>query len=135
MVFSRYIRTILAVVVSIVATALLLGIYLQRPEYPVTWSVLVVLLIMETVSLFLYLLRIRRDLLKLILALRNEDPTLRFSEEHSDPYFSAIHHGFNEIIRNFRLIRLDREAESRFFEAAVNHIQFGIMAFDREGNV
>jgi two-component system nitrogen regulation sensor histidine kinase NtrY len=135
MVFSRFIWTILGVVVSIVVTSVILGIYLQKPEYPVTWSVLVVLLILETVFLFLYLLRIRRDLLRLILALRNEDPTLRFSEERSDPYFSAIHHGFNEIIRNFRLIRLDREAENRFFEAAVNHIQFGIMAFDREGNV
>ncbi len=135
MVFSRFIWTILGLVGAIVATSVWLGIYSQRPEYPVTWSILVFLLIIESAFLIFYLLRIRRDLLRLILALRNEDPTLRFSEEGSDPYFSAIHHGFNEIIRNFRLVRLDREAENQFFEATVNHIQFGMMAFDNQGKV
>jgi nitrogen fixation/metabolism regulation signal transduction histidine kinase len=79
--------------------------------------------------------RIRRDLLKLVLALRNEDPSLRFSRDGKDPYFSAIHKGFNEIIRNFKLVRLDRASEQKFFEATINHIQFGIIAFHEDGKV
>jgi two-component system nitrogen regulation sensor histidine kinase NtrY len=135
MVFSRFIWTILGLVGSVTGTAVILGIYMQKPGFPLTRSLLIALLALETILLIWYLVRIRRDLLRLILALRNEDPTLRFSSLGKDPYFSAIHRGFNEIIRDFRLVRLDREAESRFFEATVNHIRFGIIAFHTDGSV
>jgi hypothetical protein len=108
MVFSRFIWSIAGGVSAITATSVVLGIYLQKPGYPYTRSLLVVLLILETVFLVYYLFRIRRDLLRLIVALRNEDPTLQFSREGRDPFFGAIHHGFNQIIRDFRLVRLDR---------------------------
>ena len=135
MVFSRFIWTILTLVVMIVLTAVGLGIFLQKPDYPVTTSLLVLLLVAETLYLLYYLIRIRRDLLKLVNALRNEDPTLQFKKKSGDPYFSEIHRSFNEIIQNFKLIRLDKEAEHHFFRATVNHIQFGIIAFDTTGNI
>ena len=135
MVFSRFIWTILTLVVMIVLTAVGLGIYLQKPDYPVTTSLLVLLLVAETLYLLYYLIRIRRDLLKLVNALRNEDPTLQFKKKSGDPYFSEIHRSFNEIIQNFKLIRLDKEAEHHFFRATVDHIQFGIIAFNTTGNI
>jgi nitrogen fixation/metabolism regulation signal transduction histidine kinase len=135
MVFSRFIWSILAFVAAIVLTALGLGIYLQKPEYPVTNSMFVLALILETVALLWYLTRIRRDLLKLINALVNEDPSMQFSRVRRDPYFNAIHAGFNALISDFRLVRLDREAEQRFFEETVNHVQFGLVAFNEKGEV
>ena len=135
MVFSRFIWSILAFVAAIVLTALGLGIYLQKPDYPVTNSLFVLALILETVALLWYLTRIRRDLLKLINALVNEDPSMQFSRVRRDPYFNAIHAGFNALISDFRLVRLDREAEQRFFEETVNHVQFGLVAFNEKGEV
>jgi len=135
MVFSRFIWSILAFVAAIVGTSILLGVYLQRPEYPVTTSLLVVVLILETAALLWYLTRIRRDLLKLINALVNDDPTMQFARVRRDPYFNAIHAGFNALISDFRLVRLDREAEQRFFEETVNHVQFGLLAFNESGEV
>ncbi len=135
MVFSRFIWTILAFVVTIVTTSVLLGIYISKPDFPITLSFFLAMLVLETALLIYYLTRIRRDLLRLIHALRNEDPTLRFARENNDPYFSAIHKGFNRIIRDFRLVRLDKEAEQRFFEATVNHVKFGLMAFGQQGEV
>jgi len=122
-------------VAIIVATSVFFGIYLNRPGFPVTRSLLIVLLFLETSLLLWYLTRIRRDLLKLVNALRNEDPTLQFSRKGKDPYFSAIHRGFNEIIRDFRLVRLDKEAEHRFLLVLVEHIQFGILAHEENGNI
>ena len=135
MVFSRFIWSILAFAAAIVLTAIGLGIYLQKPEYPVTNSLFVLALILETAALLWYLTRIRRDLLKLIHALVNEDPSMQFSRVHRDPYFNAIHAGFNSLISDFRLVRLDREAEQRFFEETVNHVQFGLVAFNEKGQV
>ena len=135
MVFSRFIWSILAFVAAIVGTSILLGIYLQKPEFPVTSSLLIAVLILETVALVWYLTRIRRDLLKLINAMSNDDLTMQFSRVRSDPYFNAIHAGFNALISDFRLVRLDREAEQRFFEETVNHVQFGLVAFNESGEV
>ncbi|TFH25336.1 MAG: PAS domain-containing protein [Bacteroidia bacterium] len=135
MVFSRFIWSILAFVAAIVLTAILLGIYLQKPEFPVTRSMLVVALVRETIAMIIFLTRIRRDLLKLINAMSNDDPTMQFARVGRDPYFSAIHKGFNALIKDFRLVRLDREAEQRFFEETVNHVQFGLVAFNGTGEV
>lgn len=135
MVFSRFIWSILSFVAAIVGTSILLGIYLQRPEFPVTRSLLILALVLETGVMIWYLTRIRRDLLKLINALSNDDPTMQFSRVRNDPYFSEIHKGFNELIRDFRLVRLDKEAEQRFFEATVNHVKFGLLAYDPNGKV
>ena len=122
-------------ILAIVATAVMLGIFLQKPEFPITISVFIFLLIAESIFLFMYLIKIRKDLLKLISALRHQDTTTQFAKDSSDPYFSDIHQGFNDIIRNFRLVRLDKEAETHFFKSTVDHIQFGILAFDEEGGV
>jgi nitrogen fixation/metabolism regulation signal transduction histidine kinase len=135
MVFSRFIWSILAFVMAIVITAIGLGIFLQRPEFPVTISMLVLALILETAALLWYLTKIRRDLLKLINALVNDDPTMQFSKVKRDPYFNAIHAGFNSLISDFRLVRLDREAQQRFFEETVNHVQFGLIAYKESGEV
>jgi len=135
MVFSRFIWSILAFVATIVGTSVLLGIYLQKPDFPVTRSLLIVAMILETVLMIWYLTRIRRDLLKLINALSNDDPTMQFSRVRNDPYFSSIHSDFNALIKDFRLVRLDKEVEQRFFEATVNHVRFGLVAYDQNGNV
>jgi len=135
MVFSRFIWTILLMIVVIVFTAIGLGYFIQVHTYPVSTSLMILLLIAEAFYMLFYLGRIRRDLLKLINALRHEDPTLQFSKEKGDPYFSSIHKGFNEIIKNFRLVRLDKEAEHQFFKATVDHIQFGIISFYENGEV
>lgn len=135
MVFSRFIWTTIAGIIVITTTAVFLGYYIHHPGYPVTISLLALILALETVLLIWYVTRIRRDILKLVLALKNEDPTLRFSKDGKDPYFKAIHRGFNEVIRNFKLVRLDREAEQKFFEATINHIQFGIIAFKTGGEI
>jgi len=135
MVFSRFLWSVLAFVAVIVGSSILLGIYIQKPEYPVTVSLLILALVVETVLLILYLTKIRRDLLKLIQAMSNEDPTMQFSRVRRDPYFNAIHSGFNELIRDFKLVRLDREAQQRFFEETVNHVQFGLIAYNEAGEV
>ena len=135
MVFSRFIASLLAFVLSIVGTAVLLGIYLQKPEFPVTRSLLILFLVAETAAMIWYLTRIRRDLLRLVNALSNNDPTLQFSRVRKDPYFSAIHTGFNALIRDFRLVRLEREAEHQFFEETVDHVRFGLVAFNADGAV
>jgi nitrogen fixation/metabolism regulation signal transduction histidine kinase len=135
MVFSRFIWSLLAFVAAIVLTSIGLGIFMQKPEFPVTTSLLVLALILETAAMIWYFTRIRRDLLKLINALRNDDPTMQFSRVRQDPYFNAIHAGFNSLISDFRLVRLDREAKQRFFEETVNHVQFGLLAFNESGQV
>lgn len=135
MVFSRFIWSILAFVSAIVGTSLVLGIYIQKPDYPVTASLLILALFLETGLMLWYLARIRRDLLKLINAMSHDDSSMRFSRVKSDPYFNAIHAGFNELISDFRLVRLDREAQQRFFEETVNHVQFGLLAFNKKGEI
>ncbi len=84
MVFSRFIWSILAFAAAIVLTAIGLGIYIQKTEFPVTNSLFVLALILETAALLWYLTRIRRDLLKLINALVNEDPSMHFSRVRQD---------------------------------------------------
>lgn len=135
MVFSRYLWTIGGIAFSMAGTAIALGIFSTKPGYGISVSLFALLLVVETALLLWHLTHTRRDLLRLTEALKNGDTSQRFNRNSKDPYFTSIHHSFNEIVRDFRLIRLDREAEQQFFEATINHIRFGILAFDNKGRV
>lgn len=135
MVFSPYLRNIILFVLALVVFALGLAYFIVKGSYPVSVSVFALLLAATTVLLIFYLMRTRKDLLRMIDALRHEDVSTRFSSSVRDPFLLPIHQGFNEIVRNFRLIRLDKEAEHHFFRATIDHIQFGMLAFDEDRNV
>lgn len=135
MVFSRYLWTIISLVIAMALTATGLGLFVTRPGYGISVSLFAILLVAEVAFLISFLTRTRRDLMRLVEAMKNQDTSQRFNLRKEDPYFSSIHQSFNEIIKDFRLIRLDREAEQQFFEATVNHIRFGILAFSGTGKV
>lgn len=79
--------------------------------------------------------RARRYLEKFALALKNQDPHLRFHVPARDPFFRKIHVLFNELISEFRLVRKEHQQEHQFFLHVMNHIGTGLLAYDHEGNI
>ena len=75
MVFSRYLWTITGLALAMAATATGLGHFINRPGFGVSVSVFAIILAGETAFLLWYLTRTRRDLLRLLEALKNGDTT------------------------------------------------------------
>ena len=89
----------------------------------------------QIVYLFYYLNRSHRDLQRLIEAFKNQDTSLFFDISRNNRYFKDLYKNFNEIIKNFRLVRIEKEIEHLFFQETVEHVGSGLIAFDHTGNI
>lgn len=129
-----HIRIVLNVL--LIALTSLAFVWSLHQEYMVaTSSGLGILLILETIGLIRFINKIKRDLLRFIDAVKNQDTTLAFPNNQKDTFMRALHEGFNEIITGFRLVRKEKELEHHFFQNTIQHVPMGLMAFDSKGEV
>ena len=72
--------------------------------------------------------RIHRDVRRFMDALRNQDTSQFFKTRKEGRYFRKLHASFNEIARDFRFVRIEKEVENQFFRETIRHSASGIMA-------
>jgi nitrogen fixation/metabolism regulation signal transduction histidine kinase len=135
MAFSNFNLRIVVYVVLIILTSLAFTWSLYQPYMVVTSSGLAVLLLLETVALIRYNQKIKKDLLRFVDAIKNQDTSMAFPHRHQDHFMRELHQGFNEIITDFKLIRTEKELEHHFFRNIFQHIGIGVLAFTRDGKV
>jgi nitrogen fixation/metabolism regulation signal transduction histidine kinase len=60
---------------------------------------------------------------------------LFFNISRNNKYFKGLYNNFNEIIKNFRLVRIEKEIEHHFFKETVEHVGSGLLAYDDQGDI
>ena len=101
----------------------------------ITSSAIGLLWIGQVLFLFYHINRSHRDLERFIEAFKNQDASLFFSISRKNRYLKGLYNNFNEIIRNFRLVRIEKEIEHHFFKETVEHVGSGLLAFDSNGDI
>ncbi|WP_370089246.1 PAS domain-containing sensor histidine kinase [Ekhidna sp.] len=64
-----------------------------------------------------------------------DDFTNTYPEKNTGSSRDLLYHEFNEILRKFREIRADKEAQHQYLRTIVQHIGIGIVTFDSDGEV
>lgn len=64
-----------------------------------------------------------------------DDFTNTYPEKKSKSSRDLLYHEFNEILKKFREIRADNEAQHQYLRTIVQHIGIGIITFDNDGEV
>lgn len=78
---------------------------------------------------------INRELAKLLLAVRHSDFSISFSRKQLDSTHEGLHDVFKELIQAYRTIKTDREAQFRFMQSLIRHVDFGIVAVSDSGKI
>lgn len=135
MVFNRFNISILIQILLIAVTSLAFIWTIQREYMLITSSTLGLIWIGQILYLFYYINRIHRDLQRFIEAFKNQDTSLFFNISRNNKYYKGLYNNFNEIIKNFRLVRIEKEIEHHFFKETVEHVGTGLLAYDDRGDI
>lgn len=133
--YSKYLIRIIIQVILIAVTGLLFALAITHKFMVVTSASLAILWVVQILLLIVYINKIKRDLLQFIDALKNQDTSFEFKKAGEDQFLSSIHQGFNEVMRDFRVIRKEKELESQFFLHVMEHIGTGLLVIDESKRI
>jgi nitrogen fixation/metabolism regulation signal transduction histidine kinase len=131
---NRYYTGIIVRVILITLTALLLALASFKTNYLYSILFLVILEIVQTWSLIRYILRRRNDLKRMLEYIKENNPTLYFSQTRSYP-FNELGDFLNEVGEIVRQVRIEKESHLQYMNYIVKHVGIGLLSFDRDGNI
>ena len=85
--------------------------------------------------LYLYVEKSNREVIHFLESIHYDDFTNTYPEKKGKSTQNLLYHEFNEILKKFREIRADKEAQHQYLRTIVQHIGIGIITFDKEGEV
>ena len=132
--FNKYYTGIVVRVIIIVFSALILAFLSFKTNYLYSISVLVVLVTFETWGLITYILRRRDDIKRMLEYIKENNPTLYFSQSRDYP-FNELGYFLNEIGDIVREVRIEKESQLQYMNYIVQHVGIGLLSFDNDGKV
>ena len=122
-------------VLLIAGVGLLFSFAIQKDFLRMTSAGLLVIWLGQILFLTWYMNRIHRDMGRFMNALRNQDTSQHFTWGKGGKYFQRLYASFEEISRNFRFIRIEKETENQFFREIIHESVLGIMAINEDGTI
>ncbi|MFA8433346.1 MAG: PAS domain-containing sensor histidine kinase [Marinifilaceae bacterium] len=135
MIYKRFYIGIVSQVILIALTPILFLWVWSREYMLVTSYSLILLWVFQVVYLIWYINKINRDLTRFFLAFRYKDSTMVFNEKQKDPSFQKLYDSFNQIIKAFGDVKIEKEKDFTFFQNTVQHVGVGLLAFNQTGKV
>jgi two-component system, NtrC family, nitrogen regulation sensor histidine kinase NtrY len=131
---NRYYTGIIIRVILIAITALLLAFTSFKTNYLYSILVLLILEIVQTWSLIRYILRRRDDLKRMLEYIKENNPSLYFSQARNYP-FNELGDFLNEVGEIVRQVRIEKESQLQYMNYIVKHVGIGLISFDQDGNI
>lgn len=135
MVWNRFSILVLVQILLIALVGMLITVSLREEFLKMTSAGLILFWLGQILFLNVYMNRIHRDVGRFMEGLRSQDTTRYFSEGKGGRYFRNLYESFNDIARNFRLVRIEKEAENQFFREALNRSASGLIAVGQDGEI
>ena len=127
--FNIIVRVLLlTLALSLLAWCIVIKYYL-RSFYVGTAAVLIL------VDLIWYIDRFNRDVRTFMLSLLQSDFTTRYDNSGKGKSFNALYDVLNRISAAFEKISAEKEIQHRYLEMLVDHVQVGILSFDKSEKV
>ncbi|MEM6737059.1 MAG: ATP-binding protein [Bacteroidota bacterium] len=116
-------------------TVFLLTSLYYSGSYFFTKFLVFLLLSVQVYYLYSFLEKSNREIVHFLESIHYDDFTNTYPEKKSKSSRDLLYHEFNEILKKFREIRANNEAQHQYLRTIVQHIGIGIITFDSEGEV
>jgi nitrogen fixation/metabolism regulation signal transduction histidine kinase len=94
---------------------------------------LAAIIILQIVSLIVFLNKTNRDLARFLLLLTAEDSSVIAWKDRVEKTFQGLHHSFRQVNEEINRMKLEREQGSILLKNIINHIQTGIFVTNENG--
>ncbi|MEQ8712642.1 MAG: ATP-binding protein, partial [Cyclobacteriaceae bacterium] len=133
--FNNFRNNLIFRVAVLVATIFLFTHLVYNESYDLTKFLVFVLIGFEVHSLFKFLDKTNTELKGFLNSIKYDDFSHTYTTHATGTPADAIYEEFNNVIKKFREIRAEKEAQYHYLKTIVQHVGIGIITFDRQGEI
>ncbi|MEP2026532.1 MAG: ATP-binding protein [Reichenbachiella sp.] len=122
-------------VLLIFCTCIFLVNLFYTESYTLTKVLVSCLLAYEVYVLIKYLDKTNRELAGFLNSIKYDDFTHTYTTKKSGTSMDGLYEQFNNVIKKFREIRAEKEAQHNYLRTIVQHVGIGIITFDKSGEI
>lgn len=86
-------------------------------------------------NIFRYLDKSNREVIGFLKSIQYDDFSHTYPDHRLSGSMDELYAEFNEVIRKFREIRAEKEAQHQYLKTIVQHVGIGIITFDKKGEI
>lgn len=131
---NLYFQVILRVIILTASIFLFVDLF-YKDSYLFTKFLVFMVVAFQVYYLFYYLNRSNREVIGFLKTIKYDDFTHSYPEHRTGSSLDELFKGFNDVMRKFREIRAEKEAQYQYLKTIVQHVGIGIITFDREGEI
>lgn len=135
MVYKSFRFQLVVRLILLLATIFLFTSLYYTESYFFTKFLVFILVVVEVYYLYYFLEKSNREIVHFFESIHYDDFTNTYPERKTGSSRDNLYHEFNEVLKKFREIRADKEAQHQYLRTIVQHIGIGIITFDDAGEV
>ena len=135
MAINRFYLSVLINVVLISISAFVFFYFLTVTHQSTTAAGVGIIAIILTGRLVYHVNRTNRILGNYLLYLKDEDPSLTYTEKYTDRNFRGLNQNLSLLVKEFKEGRIDKEIQSQYLQTIVDNVATGIISMDDQGKV
>jgi len=135
MLFNNFRIQCLVRILLLTGTLVLFLLLLLSTEAYVTIFLIGLAAILQVYSLFRYVERTGRNLLRFMESIRQSDFARRFDVSPNDPPFGDLSVVLNEVMDKIQKARSEKEEQYQYLQTVMQHVNIGLISFRPDGEV
>jgi len=97
--------------------------------------ILLLVLILLSIEFIIYTHRTNQNLANFILHLKNADFSFKFNKKKAGKPYGRLYEAFDELTKMIKDIRIEKEAQFKYLQTVVGHINIGIISLKDENEI
>lgn len=122
-------------VILLVGSIIVLSYVLFKAPNPVNTVFLIIFILLQTYLLIRLLDKTNREIAGFLSSIKYDDFTTTYPTKGRGSSMDALYAEFNKVIKKFREIRADKEANYHYFRTIVQHVGIGLITFNKLGEI
>lgn len=135
MVYKKFRFLVVLRVLLLTFSIFLLFFLAEQTKYLVSAVIVGALVLGQLVSLVIFVERTNRKLSQFLQSIRHSDFASSFSDKGMGKSFEGLNSEFNEVIKEFKRNRAEKEEHFNYLQTVVQHVSIGIIAYTKNGKV
>lgn len=133
--FKDFRLNVIVRVIGITVTVFALVYIIKSSNYIVTVGIVGGLVVYQVIALISLMENTNRELVDFLSSIRYDDFSHSYKLTGKGGSFDQLNREFNKVLKKFKDIRAEKEAEYQYLKNIIHHIGIGLISFDKNGDV
>ncbi len=133
--FKDFRLNVVVRVIGITVTVFALVYIIKSSNYIVTVGIVGGLVVYQVIALISLMENTNRELVDFLSSIRYDDFSHSYKLTGKGGSFDQLNKEFNKVLKKFKDIRAEKEAEYQYLKNIIHHIGIGLISFDKNGDV